>query len=123
MAISKGVSVSPKRGGTWRSLFSASHPRPAYVTQAYNWLWACRVDCKCLWIFSLFCLRVGSATYGKRVWHVPFLVSVRSRRNTAVCIDKKAQENTHTVFPRPQRVLQRRNLRQALQVLTAARKS
>jgi len=56
--------------------------------------------------------------YGMR----QFLVSMHSRK-TAICTNKKAQENTHTVFPRPLQVLQRRNLRQALQVLAAARKS
>ncbi len=52
-----------------------------------------------------------------------FLMIVCCNRNTGICIHKKAQENTHTVFPRPQRVLQRRNLRQALRALNAARKS
>ena len=57
--------------------------------------------------------------YGMRL----FLVSVRRSRSTAARIDKKAQENTHTVFPRPLQVLQRRNLRQGLQILRAACKS
>ncbi|MDH1293488.1 hypothetical protein N5C43_19760 [Comamonas terrigena] len=52
-----------------------------------------------------------------------FLMNVHSSRSTGICIHKKAQENTHTVFPRPLQVLQRRNLRQALQVLAASRKS
>lgn len=52
-----------------------------------------------------------------------FLVSVHSSRNTGICIHKKAQENTHTVFPRTQLLLQRRNLRQALRVLPPTRKS
>ncbi|WP_313571359.1 hypothetical protein [Comamonas terrigena] len=52
-----------------------------------------------------------------------FLVMACCRRSTAVCIHKKAQENTHTVFPRPLQLLQRRNPRQGLLVLTAARKS
>lgn len=52
-----------------------------------------------------------------------FLMIVCCNRNTGMCIHKKAQENTHTVFPRTPLLLQRRNLRQALQVLTAARKS
>jgi len=51
------------------------------------------------------------------------LVMVCCDRSTSICIHKKAQENTHTVFPRPLQVLQRRNLRQGLLVLMAARKS
>jgi len=64
-------------------------------------------------------LRLMANGYGMR----RFLVSVRRSRSTAARIDKKAQENTHTVFPRPLQVLQRRNLRQALRVLRAACKS
>ncbi len=64
-----------------------------------------------------------AAAHGQRVCHVPFLVIVCCSKSTAACIHKKAQENTHTVFPRTQLLLQRRNLRQALQVLTATRKS
>ncbi len=52
-----------------------------------------------------------------------FLMIVSCSRSTGICIHKKAQENTHTVFPRPLQVLQRRNLRQALRALNAARKS
>lgn len=52
-----------------------------------------------------------------------FLVMVCCSRSTAICIHKKAQENTDTVFPRTQQLLQRRNLHQGLLVLTAARKS
>lgn len=52
-----------------------------------------------------------------------FPVIVCGSRSTGICIHKKAQENTHTVFPKPQQVLQRRNLCQALQLLTAACKS
>lgn len=110
--------------GTWRSLLSAIHPRPACVTQAYNWLCACCMHCKIYeYVVSIACawavLQPMAHGYGMR----RFLVSVHNSRSTAVRIDKKAQENTHTVFPRPRQVLQRRNLRQALQVLTAARKS
>ena len=77
-----------------------------------------------LWIFGcsasvLAVLLLVANGYGM----CQFLVMVCGSKSTAVCIHKKAQENTHTVFPRPLQLLQRRNLRQGLLVLTAARKS
>jgi hypothetical protein len=62
-----------------------------------------------------------AAAHGQRVCHVLLGDRVLQQKHSHASI--KAQENTHTVFPRTQLLPQRRNLRQALRVLTAARKS